>query len=275
LTVKELKQHHLKHEFEVVWTQSLEGSSKETVIVPLIVASKGKSDAYSVNTNPYHDDYVGMQVSPLTYLESVVDKIRIGMTYSIPSAGQEVGIQAVAAQIGMIALSFDDIDKSDAVSGEDLKDLVGLQMHLSGDYCEPKWNGTNVSEADFYTNAKDDFGLTTDHRLEGSTFNYENYRSARRESTLKGMLKKVVPNGLKDFTVFKDRPFKTKGNGVWMDVPSNVKRQNQNTILALMVRLPQDNARQFYSSGDTTGVNHLRVGCSVYFNEKNNAFVRT
>ena len=272
--VRDLKTYPKKHFFNSYFELSLEDELKDTFILPIAVCHKGLTSAVDVITNPYSDNYNGAVEYPMCHLESRVDKVRIELNYSMPVAGQETGIQAVRGKIGMIAVSHEDLEKDDKVGGEVLDTILGLKEHASGDYCDAIYNGTDIGTEDMFPTANSYFSLTTDARPEGVTFDYDNYVKAMRESSLSRLISSRTNGGLRDFIVYKDRPY-TSGK-VWLDVPPNARRMNQGTALFLLWHIPNGLAKQqFYSASETTAVSHLRVGYDVFYNEKNNAFQRT
>lgn len=273
---KELKQYPLVHRMSSSLNLSMDSTAKCATIIPIAIANKNKADAYTINTNPYHTDRVGIQETPMCYLDSVISKYRIGMSVSMPVAGQEAGIQAVRWRLGLIAASFDDVDKEDKIGLTDVKTILQLESDANEYYCRPIYNGTDISPFDMYSGATSEMGLTTNSLLEGVAFDDDAYFDAIRQGTLKGALKKVMPFGLQEQIIYKDRPYRMAKT--WFDMPGHTKRMNENTFVGLLVEVPQSNAtdEQFYTSTETgDGISHLRIGYDIYYNEYNNDFVRS
>lgn len=270
----DLRPYPLKHYWETMIELSADNAASSTTMIPLLVCDKSMANAHDLNTNPYHNDYTGIKASPMTYLESEVDKIRIGANVVMPVVGQETGIEAIGWRMMLVAMSFDDAEIDDEVGGEVLDTLVGVKEHSSGNYLEPNWSGTDLASGiDLYTNANTDFSLTTNSVTESITWDDDNFINAVRESSISGKLKSCTPSGLVEDILYKDRPYWMKPT--WFDVPSKCIRQNQNTFLGLLIDVPNGHLdQQLYKSTELTNVSHFRMNISIYFNEKNNQFRR-
>ena len=83
----------------------------------------------------------------------------------------------------------------------------------------------------------------------------------------------MLDGGFRRHTIYSDRPY---SENRWFDVPGKVTRLNPGTFLGMYFIVPQvDTGSQFWNSGETTAIDHLRIGWEINYNEYNENFDQT
>ena len=270
---KPLKEYPLRHKFEGSFELSMEQAAANDTFLPLFMCDQNKTTPHavdSVNVNPMSEtaDY-DTDSGCTTFPNSVVNNVHLRLMVSMPIEDTTVTHALYIA--GMVCTSIDDVD----ADNEDGTKTVGSVMKLkrettNEDTVHPDWSGTDINA--LATLLPDDVpGLTGTQQIEAIDFDYDSYRDELFHGQLSGMLKKVTNGGLREYVIFRERPYMTDS---WIKVSPRVKRQNKGTFCGILFHLPQSrNTRQFWDAAEVDATKeHLRISYQVEFNEYNDNF---
>jgi hypothetical protein len=263
-----LKTYPRVHNMDGYFELSAESSTKKSTILPILFHDQGLTAPEDFIANPYNENFSSTTERMACYGGSKVERINLDLKISIPFAAKSE-IDALMFRTMPIAVSFDDIEKA-TPSGGTIGSILRLQREdTNEDTVHPIFGGTpyDLTADDL---PSDVMGLTTDQNHEGISFDIPTFEKYMKYSTQKGLLKSLTQGGLRTHTLYSDRPYRENR---WFDNPSKTKRMNNGTFLGLLFAVDQvDAGGQFWTSGETTAISHLRVGWSLSYNEYNDAF---
>jgi hypothetical protein len=263
---KAMKDYPLKHLFRGHFTLGGENEANNSTILPYVFSDQGKGDPMDVNTNPLHEDMTPIDQGASCYMGSVVNNIRVQYRLTIPVAGQENKIHAILYQTALYCHAFDDLDTIEETSGNTVGSFMKLKKEATNeDTVHPDWSGTILNESTAMP--------STDPFLPSATMravdlNMDTLKGKLVKGSASGMLKKLIPFGIKTGALKAEHPFFFDD---WMKNHSRTKRMNKGTFLGQLWHVPQD-GRNYYLASETTNQNHFRVGYEIEFNEYNDNF---
>lgn len=242
-------------------------TTQNETMIPILACDANLTNPEDFHTNPTHPSYGGVTDSPNCYPGSRVDNFLMELVIAMPKAAADL-VPGVRFQTMYVCNAFKDLDEQSDTFGSDLKTLLRLEKTVADDsVVHPWWNGTKMTNASLLGSLVDD--LTTDQTMEGINFDEDSYREEIISGSARGLLKKMTPGGLKDWIVYGDRPYAEKA---WHQVPGYVKRMNQFTTFNLMFRLPLEGIWKQFWHTELTAQSPLRIGYSIYYNEKHDMF---
>ncbi len=269
------------HEFHGTFGMSAEPSTVNTgTLIPLIMNDDAQGDPMSFNANPEHASWAE-QAMPNCYPDSEIRNFKFSaeLWQNKLTTGDAPGY---ALDYGLISCAFpEDLDAIDEKSGLALKAILELQKETTDRQCFPLWNAVDMFEGSLLHAEVP--GLTASQVQEACALDLELIRDQRRYGKVKGLLKKLLPIGIRRIYV-KGNDAKTGGyKRIKINfVPSNAKFINPYTFLGFMIKIrpmattvaltdPTNN--QLSAIADTTADEvHMRCSWHCQFNERNPEF---
>ncbi len=228
----------LPHEFYGSFSGSVESSTttRNSTIIPIIMNDDAQGDPMDTNVHPEHLSWT-QSVMPNCHSDSTIKNMKITIDFIVPKllAGQ---LPNVSVDYGLISCAFpEDLDSVDEVSGLSLKTIAELQKETTDRQCYPLWSAVDMNNGSLLGSMVP--GLSGGQVIEGVNWSTEVYRDQRRYGTVKGLLKKIFPIGVRTLVV--RNPYATGGHKrlTFNFVPRNAKFINPYTFLGVLIHIRQ------------------------------------
>ncbi len=267
----------LPHQLEYKFGLGLDGTSKESTYIPIIMNDRGLVNADLVNANPEHGSF-SEEPSPYCYKGSIIPKVMFSLTMSMSKGAIETDkVRTIKVNWLPVYTSFlNRLTAEDSKSGNTVAEILELVSEAVGKSVVPIWSTVNMSAAGTVpvhsaaTTAL--MGLTTDATHESTIFDDNIFYDAMQYYTNRNMLKKVIGK-MHRVIVNRDRPYRYYSNRFTSPM---VKRINDYTFCGVLVWTKKSgDVDQIPLAGDTTDINHVDCKCIVRYNEWNPEFDQT
>lgn len=296
-----LKQFPRRHLYEGSVAFDIDDETKNSFLLPLVIADRGLtgaegivvnpvSDAYSVSAGTDSDESGFSKVrSPFCYLESVVNRINLKFNMSInktfinPTNTGTQWLPYCVYKTMMICNSFGDLDTTTADGITELKDEMQLLRNESGqNMCLPNFSGIDLPLGSaLATLAPTSFPigggsgqLTTDRIWEAVAFDEDAFEDKLQDSELNAKMRANSFGGLRTGLLRANNPIVQNR---WMSTPPKVKRMNAQTFLGLLIHIPVagSNEQLLEPEHIAAGGSHVEFRFQVKFNEYHDLFNAT
>ncbi len=261
-------------------TMSSASATKQATILPLFRSSEKLVNPENVQVNPRNTEFA--EESGLTcYVGSIIPKVKFAMTIKLTTGAVETDkIREAIIYWWPIYIAFhENLTALDSKTGESVGDLLELDDTIQGDkQIKVLFNGTdlttqNVSDFSSTGEAFGSWGLTTDKKIEGITFNHTQLYQALSYFTNKGMLKSSIGQ-IRRVRLSRDRGYHYYSNNFTFP---KVKRMNEYTFCGCCFYVPPKDATNSGSfninQGNTiTNIDHFVVNYRTEFDEWNSNF---
>ncbi len=270
----------LPHDYEYQFELSAEGTTLDSTVITLLRADELNTAPETVETNPSNSGF-GEETGATIHMGSIVPRIRLSIKASLTKGAIETDkVQSLLFNMFPIYSSFlDSLTAEDSKTATNVQTLLELQHDTTNKDVYPTNSGTDlVNSGNQPLNTRSrtevfgDYGLTTDAKLESTTFAKNGLFDGKDYYSNAGMLRKVQPYMMTG-VVTQHRPYFYNSNK--FTYPS-VKRGNPYTYCGILFHLPQTSqVDQYGAIGDTTAISHIRFKVKVRFDEWNPLFDQT
>ncbi len=266
------------HDSNWSWSHSLYTAAvNKAIIIPLIMNDDAMGDPMSFNTHPEHASFAE-QAEPNCYPDSEVRNFHAVLDIEVTKVHYLTrGVKSpVQIQYGLISCAFpEDLDAIDEKSGLSLKEIIELQKETTDRQCYPLSNTVDMKgpPSNYPTN------VPLSGLLESVAWDAALIRDQQRYGRLKGLLRKVLPLGIR--TTFINTLRSTHKRIRFDFIPSNAKFINPYTFLGLLINVPDattvalhipEDTQDFLYSEITIEDIGVNMFLKVKFNERNPDF---
>ncbi len=272
------EQYPLPHNFRSSFGLGATSATKGATIIPILRATENSAGVEAVNVNPRNTAFVE-ETGASTFMGSIVPRINFHMSCFIPEAAIATGVRHLTLKYMPIYTAFlDSLIAEDDLSTLDIESILEL-THATGQkdvdpiYAVKLFSpGLMPLNTVTETEAKEDWGLTTDATYEGVAFNEEGMFDALQFFTNGAMLRKAM-GPIRTTLIKQDRPFSFSSSNYSFP---RIKRSNPYTFCALLVWVPQaDTAGQTLLDSEITDIEHIHINYRVRYDEWNPNFDQT
>ncbi len=240
-----------------------------TTIVPIAFYDEAISPS-TISTNPENAAFV--EVDSMNCMpDSRIDGINVEATFSMTHGALETDkLHMIKCGFMELHTSFEDIAATDELSGATIGTVLELETESTDRQAMPLYNTVKVLEKVATSGTLDALqpGLTSSQVIEGVAFQPNLYYDALQYHTTKNKLK-ACTNGLKWFTLTKDKPFRK----FKFRIHPKTKRMNEFSFAGLMVLVPDAQTDfQYHLDADMTNIPHVDVMIRIRYNEWNEYF---
>ncbi len=259
-------------------------STGETGTILTLFRAREMINMDTIVVNPKHGAFAE-ETGPTIANGSIVPKVMINMHMNLTKIAIETDklrqLDLIVMPIYTAFLNSLEADDN-ATAGTQVEDILELQHGTGAKVVHPLFNGSNLGGGTYNTNHPmntvlitdvfGNYGLTTDIKMEGVTFDYGLFLDALHYFSNQGMLRKVAGK-MMHFKLTRDNPKRFySGNFTY----PMVKRGNNYTFCGLLIYLPQVGTfAQYGRIGDTSAADQVDVSCNVRFDEWNDQFDQT
>ncbi len=274
------QEYPLPHTYDLSFNLSMEGSTKDSTIIPLFRSTEACVGAEAIEVNPRHASF-GKDGGSACFPGSIIPRFKLDMRMWLTKVAKVTdAVRHLTVEWYPIYISFlDTLTASDEKTGESIEDLLELQ-HDTGNkdtyplYAAVTITGTNLPlSTKGYAEAFGDLGLDTSALIEPVAFSEGTLRNALMFYTNKGMLRKVLgPRHLVHLTEERNYHYFSSN----FTYPT-VKRMNPYTFCGILFNCPQVSAtaKQYSLASETTAIDHVAVAMDCAFDEWNPEFNQT
>ncbi len=273
------QEHALPHTYNLEFNLSMEGSTKDSTIIPLFRSTEACVGAEAIEANPRHASF-GKDNGSACFPGSIIPKFKLDMRMWLTKVSKVTDlVRHLSLEWYPIYISFlDTLIAEDEKTGESIEDLLELQHDVTNKDTYPLYSAVNAVASNLplstkgYAEAFGDLGLDTSSLIEYVAFNEATLRNARMYYTNKGMLKKVLgPRHIVHLT--QERNYHYFSNN--FTYPT-VKRMNPYTFCGILFNVPQvGQGKQYSLASETTAIDHVAVSMDCAFDEWNPEFDQT
>ncbi len=273
-------EYPLPHNFNYKFTLSPETETVNSTICTLLQSREGLTAVESIEVNPSNGAF-GEETGPTCQPDSIVPKINIMMNAQLNLACTETDkIKYLKFNYLPIYSSYKDFEAKDNKTDVAVESILELVDDANSKRLRPLFNGTDlILEDDHPFNTKhlaDTFtgwGLTTDAKLEGVTFDEELMWDALSYYSNSSMLAKVM-GPWRTAMVSEHKPWQFNSNNY---TNPSVKRMNEFTFCGILFHVPRvGNFKQFYAAADITEASSgINFNVNIRFDEWNSQFDQT
>ncbi len=254
-----------------------EDAAGDTTIIPLIMNDDAKGDPMSFNANPEHASFAETD-EPNCFPDSEIRNFKLTIDVQTYKAFNETDKQSTYDfEYALISCAFpEDLDSLDEKSGLTLKEIIELQKETTDRQCYPLWSGADINVPSLLSANVP--GLTTTQAIEAVAWDGQIVKDQQRYGKVKGLLKKVLPMGIRRVIVNTKR---AQGKRITIRfVPSNAKFINPYTFLGIMLNRVQCVTNQLripdvhsvVSGAEVSGAAHASFTIQCKYNERNPEF---
>ena len=262
--------HPLQHHYRGYFSLRAEDTTMDSTHLPFLFSDQNKGDPESIMTNPMSES-ITRDDTASCYMGSTVYKFHLRLYAVLPVEIADADITAMLYRAGLIQHSFEDLTIADEAGSNTVGSLLKIkQEDTNEDTVHPDWSGTDLDDSTTLDASVP--GLTTNQQHESVAFNRITFDDHWEMSSLRGKLRKCMPNGMQDYLVYKDRPVI---RDVWLDVPGAVQRMNKGTYWGALFDCPQEPTQLYLASETDATKNHMRIHYECWFNEFNEQFDST
>ncbi len=225
------------HEFHGSFNASVESSTVNyQTIIPIIMNDDALGDPMSNNVHPEHASWA-QSVNPNCYPDSHVKNMKIIVDLIVPKA-LGAALPKVSVDYAFISCAFpEDLNALDEGTGFTIKTLLELQSESTDRQCYPLFTTVDLANASLQGSLVP--GLDTDQKLEAVAFSVEALKDQRRYGMLKGLLRKLLPIGLRTAVVTNSYASGGHKRLTFKFIPKNTKFINPYTFLGLFLKVRQ------------------------------------
>ncbi len=271
------EEYPLPHSHAFRFNLEAEDETLNTTIVPLFRMTEAFASPETVEVNPTNANFAEDPGSACCR-GSIIPKVSLNWNATITKGAIETDkMRACKLEWWPIYIAFKDmLDAADEKTGTKISTILNLQSDDTNKDVYPLFVGTNLTSSSGlglstigYSEAFGDLGMDVSNIIESVGHTDESFWDAMQYYTNRGMLRKAI-GPRKSVVITRDRPYTYFSNN--FTYPT-VKRMNPFTFCGIAFHLPQGGQKtQFFDTGDTTAIPHLRIAGHIRFNEWNNAF---
>ncbi len=285
----ENEKYPLRHRLAYSAGLSLGSDNFNTVFFPIVMSSLDMDvNVGTIKVNPHNTGY-SEDNGPLCRQMSIIDRMRISLTFTMTSTCENLRETAAAAFTGdtVPALSFlwrpifnvypEKMDAADDDTTDTVAAILGMTKDATNEDIVavtttklPVAGPSELTQPISTVNAVQvfgDFNMTTNLGMEDHVFSEDLLQTALRRYTNKGALRSCLGR-TRHVTLSRNRPFKK----FYIDkfVPRAIRRVQPYGLFGIQVHMPMNtDVKQHFLSQAPSNFAHLGISCLVNYHEWN------
>lgn len=274
-------EYPLPHKFDYKFELSPETAATNSTICSLIQCREGLTAIETIEVNPANTAFAE-ETGPVNAPNSIIPRMNVSIDAQLNRSLTETDrIKFLKINYMPIYISFvDSLTAMDYKTDTEIEDILELEHVVASKTVIPTFNSTDLLLAGNHplntvhiAEAFTGWGLTTDAKMEGVSFDSELMWDALAYYSNSGMLSKVMGNW-RTALVTEHKPFHFSSNNY---TNPSVKRMNEYTYCGILFHVPLvDTPRQYYDSTDITEASSaVRFNVRVRYDEWNSQFNQT
>ena len=191
---KQLKSNPLFHRYGGQFDLDPNSSTIDGTYISLFACDDGLTSPETVQVNPQNKTYERNTADWFCYPGSVINNVKIQMYVNVTPSAQESGISGWVYHTTPVCTTFEDVEMDFRDGAQSIGSILKLKKEAStSNMVHPDWNGAKLLNGN--TMASTVPGLTSTQKMEGVSFDQDNFDIELSSCELQGKLKQITNGG--------------------------------------------------------------------------------